>query len=616
MPKNRRIAVSIIVALVLLALICATLPAGVAHAAISVQQGWNNLYAGAAYPGTFSYAVGPGSERILIVAVSSTRSNAGTQTISASYGGQPLTLAIGDGTSSTRQHTYILYLYDTPAVMNGSLQNLTVSITHNGFGFSSYNFVYAAVYAGVDPAGPVSDTANFNGGTRQARPVGPFSPALTIPSGGQAVEIINLTRGSGNARSISTWASNWSSVTTDVNSSYRAYIATDTTAGSTTSQHNASGNTLRSMSAVSLSAFVPTPTRTATFTITYTRTDTPTVTHTPTITPTSTPTATPTETLTPTITRTPTPTWTQDPACLPYTDYYEPDDSVAQATVVPADGSTQDHLNMPANNPGADADWYTFQAVAGHSYEIRTMLLNDINSGDTAANDTLLYLYGTDGATQIGFNDDVGNATWYNGYYYYRESIITWTAPASGWYFVRELQWGPTGGYAINNCHAYSFWIQDLTAPPPTYTPTRTPTATLTRTPTVTATATPTVTPTPVLSGASSVVFSALILNAPQFGQPAQTVTGTVQGGIAPYQVTFYIKAPGQSDGEAATYSKNVPAPGGVQLTPADAGVVNFGCDQEGIWEAWFVVVDNLGATATSNRITWTVNLPRVHGIP
>ena len=80
------------------------------------------------------------------------------------------------------------------------------------------------------------------------------------------------------------------------------------------------------------------------------------------------------------------------------------------------------------------------------------------------ANDTLLYLYGTDGTTQLAFNDDVGWTTWYLGYYYYRESIITWTATLGGTYYVRELQWGPTGGYPnIRDCHAYSLWVQDVT---------------------------------------------------------------------------------------------------------------------------------------------------------
>ena len=80
-----------------------------------------------------------------------------------------------------------------------------------------------------------------------------------------------------------------------------------------------------------------------------------------------------------------------------------------------------------------------FYATSGHAYDIRTQLINDINSSGTAANDTLLYLYDTNGTTQLAFNDDVGQTTWYMGNYYYRESRIQWTAPASGWYYVREL---------------------------------------------------------------------------------------------------------------------------------------------------------------------------------
>ena len=112
-----------------------------------------------------------------------------------------------------------------------------------------------------------------------------------------------------------------------------------------------------------------------------------------------------------------------------------------------------------------------FYATSGHAYDIRTQLINDINSSGTAANDTLLYLYDTNGTTQLAFNDDVGQTTWYMGNYYYRESRIQWTAPASGWYYVRELQWGPTAGYTINDCHEYKWWVQD-TSPTPTPTPT------------------------------------------------------------------------------------------------------------------------------------------------
>ncbi len=69
----------------------------------------------------------------------------------------------------------------------------------------------------------------------------------------------------------------------------------------------------------------------------------------------------------------------------------------------PTDGTIQTHLNTPPT----DVDWVKFYATAGHNYDIRTMLLNDINQSDTAANDTLLYLYASDGVTQLAFNDDV-----------------------------------------------------------------------------------------------------------------------------------------------------------------------------------------------------------------
>jgi hypothetical protein len=118
-------------------------------------------------------------------------------------------------------------------------------------------------------------------------------------------------------------------------------------------------------------------------------------------------------------------------------DSYEPDNTYLQASIIPTDGTRQFHINT---NPPSEQDWVTFYAFSGHDYEIRTQLINDINSGDTAANDTYLYLYAPDGVTQLAFNDDVGWTTWYMGYYFYQDSLITWTAPANGWYYVEETQ--------------------------------------------------------------------------------------------------------------------------------------------------------------------------------
>ena len=212
------------------------------------------------------------------------------------------------------------------------------------------------------------------------------------------------------------------------------------------------------------------PASTSTHTSTPVNTPTSTYTLTPTNTPdpsTATPTATPippTDTHTPTATftpsNTPTSTLTPTPACS--NDLYEPDNSYSQAQAITTDGVQQYHLNT---SPVSEEDWVVFNAIAGHTYEIRTQLINDISSGDNAANDTLLYLYDTNGTTQLAFNDDVGNINWYMGAYFYRESIITWTAPANGSYYVRELQWGPTVPYTIRDCHAYYLWVEDISNP-------------------------------------------------------------------------------------------------------------------------------------------------------
>ena len=144
-------------------------------------------------------------------------------------------------------------------------------------------------------------------------------------------------------------------------------------------------------------------------------------------------------------------------------DTYETDNNYTEAKFISTDGKLQAHVNT---NPPSEEDWVIFTATKGDLYEFRTQLTNDINESDTAANDTLLYLYDTNGTTQLAFNDDVGWATWYLGYYYYRESIIDWIAPASGNYYVRELQWGPTAGNTIRDCHTYNLWVMDLTTIP------------------------------------------------------------------------------------------------------------------------------------------------------
>ncbi|MGB7540259.1 MAG: hypothetical protein WBM17_17085, partial [Anaerolineales bacterium] len=96
---------------------------------------------------------------------------------------------------------------------------------------------------------------------------------------------------------------------------------------------------------------------------------------------------------------------------------------------------------------------------------------------------------------------------------------------------------------------------------------------TVTRTPTRTLTPTATATTIP-LAGSSSVRYAAILLNAPDFGLPAQTITGRVVGGGGPpYTVSISVEDP---DGNIATYGQNVELDGTFELLPAETGDVYF----------------------------------------
>ncbi|MGL4512104.1 MAG: ELWxxDGT repeat protein [Lacipirellulaceae bacterium] len=83
--------------------------------------------------------------------------------------------------------------------------------------------------------------------------------------------------------------------------------------------------------------------------------------------------------------------------------------------------------------PGGDSDWFSFAAVAGTIYRLHTL------PGGTLA-DTTLTLVGADGVTQVAFNDD-----WPG-----RLSLLIWTAPTSGTYFLTVLGAGAnTGTYSL-----------------------------------------------------------------------------------------------------------------------------------------------------------------------
>ncbi len=159
---------------------------------------------------------------------------------------------------------------------------------------------------------------------------------------------------------------------------------------------------------------------------TSTSTHTPTNTHTPT--PTATPTNTPTRTPLSTPTVTPTPTATVPASGCP--DAYQFDNIWTQAKTIAISASAQHH---DFHQPG-DVDFVKFLASSGELYTVRAF-----NLGGRPVNDTTLTFYGTDGTTQLAFNDE--HPAEEPG-----ASRLEWQALASGVYFVKVAQFDPSAG--------------------------------------------------------------------------------------------------------------------------------------------------------------------------
>lgn len=115
-------------------------------------------------------------------------------------------------------------------------------------------------------------------------------------------------------------------------------------------------------------------------------------------------------------------------------DLSEPDGSAAKARGAQAPFSTRHTVCAQG-----DEDWVAFQATAGITYLIQT--------SDLSLADTVLSLYGSDGASLIMENDDVGEGA--------LSSSITWQAPANATYFVRVREYnhavaGSTVAYTLS----------------------------------------------------------------------------------------------------------------------------------------------------------------------
>ncbi len=102
---------------------------------------------------------------------------------------------------------------------------------------------------------------------------------------------------------------------------------------------------------------------------------------------------------------------------------------------MPADGT----IMQAEYNTVDDDDWFSVPLVAGTTYVFETG--PDLNALGLNL-DTYLYVYDTDGSTQVGIDDDGGVANF---------SKITYTPSSSGTYYVMSRSYGYmyTGAYGV-----------------------------------------------------------------------------------------------------------------------------------------------------------------------
>lgn len=117
-------------------------------------------------------------------------------------------------------------------------------------------------------------------------------------------------------------------------------------------------------------------------------------------------------------------------------------DTPAAATLVPTD----DTAVSASLYGGRDVDFFKFTAAAGRTYLIRTFSLG-------SRTDTVMRLFGTDGTTQLRFDDDGGFGL---------ASRIEWRAPADGTYFVSVAPYGASD----SSMGTYSFAVRDMGGAP------------------------------------------------------------------------------------------------------------------------------------------------------
>ena len=122
--------------------------------------------------------------------------------------------------------------------------------------------------------------------------------------------------------------------------------------------------------------------------------------------------------------------WTQELQA----DSYEPDDSYTETTVLTVNADPQTHTFTDDNE-----DWFSFDATANQSYLIVV----------GSHRDMYIELYDTDGSSYLDDDDDNDYDIELNDYDFNVESVLYWTAPAAGTYYIRIDAYSYNEGYYV-----------------------------------------------------------------------------------------------------------------------------------------------------------------------
>ena len=194
-----------------IAIVVIVFPLNTIFAQVATLQNWTNLYHGTVstlqninYP----ISTGTNTNRVLVVAIASSRTPANSITVTLTYKGQALMLANGDmGLTSVKQHTALYYLNEAGLDAVG---DPILSFTVSG-GTRGITDIWAAVFDYVNQTSPLTNTQTYSSGTGQV-PSFSFGTALTINAYNQAIEIVSSHNSLNNQPSNITYASEWTMI--------------------------------------------------------------------------------------------------------------------------------------------------------------------------------------------------------------------------------------------------------------------------------------------------------------------------------------------------------------------------------------------------------------------